>query len=66
MALRFLAAGYSKKKALLIMFLWNLFFAFSGILLSQVSNFQGVVILVIVVLISLFSIKKVSRVAIDG
>ncbi len=65
LALRFLALGYSKKKTLLIMLGWGLFFSLSGVILSQVSNTFGIIIVTFVVLVSLLLFKKMSRIAID-
>ena len=64
--LRFLALGYSKKKTLLAMFAWCVFFCLCGIIVSQVANSSGIVIIVIVVLASLILAKKMSKVTIDG
>lgn len=64
--LRFLALGYSKKKTLLAMLVWCLFFCLCGVTVSQFSNSWGIVIVVIVVLASLILAKKMSRVTIDG
>jgi UDP-GlcNAc:undecaprenyl-phosphate GlcNAc-1-phosphate transferase len=66
LALRFLHLKYSKKKTLLLMLVLSLFFSFSGVILSQVSNALGVVIITLVVIISLALTKKMGRVSIDG
>lgn len=66
LALRFLKLGYSKKKALLIMLLLGIFFSFSGIIVSQVSNYFGISIIFFVALISFFIAKRMSSVATDG
>lgn len=66
LALRFLAMGYSKKKALLVMLTWGLFFSICGISVSQVSNILGIAIIVIVALASLILFKKMSKVEVHG
>jgi UDP-GlcNAc:undecaprenyl-phosphate GlcNAc-1-phosphate transferase len=66
LALRYLALGYSKKKALLAMLGLGLFFSLSGIVLSQVSNFFGLTIVVLVILASLILTKKMRKVVVDG
>jgi UDP-GlcNAc:undecaprenyl-phosphate GlcNAc-1-phosphate transferase len=65
LVLRFLALGYSKKKALLIMLALGLFFCFSGVLLSQVSTTLGIVIIAITLIVSLAITKKMGRISID-
>jgi UDP-GlcNAc:undecaprenyl-phosphate GlcNAc-1-phosphate transferase len=64
LALRFLALGYSRKKALLTMLTLGLFFSFCGILVSQLSNLYGITIIVFVVLISLALSRKMSKVSV--
>jgi len=64
LALRFLALGYSKKKALLIMAGWGLFFALCGVIVSQVSNLWGIITVAFVVLTSLALTKKMGKIAI--
>lgn len=66
LALRFLAMGYSKKKALLVMLAWGLFFTLCGILVSQVSNILGVAIIILTALASLILFKKMSKVEVNG
>lgn len=65
-ALRFLKLGYSKNKALLFMLLVCLFFSLCGVLLSRVSNFLGITIIVLVILVSLIISYRMSKVSIDG
>jgi UDP-GlcNAc:undecaprenyl-phosphate GlcNAc-1-phosphate transferase len=65
LVLRFLALGYSKKKALLIMLAWGLFFCFSGVLLSQASTTLGIIIIAITLIVSLAINKKMGRISID-
>lgn len=62
LVLRFLALGYSKKKALLTMLALCLFFSISGVLLSQVSNLFGMVIIGFLILMSLTLTIKVGKV----
>jgi len=64
MALRFLKKGYSKRKTLILMMGWNLFFVIGGIILSKVSNLFAIMTLVFAGLGSLVLIKKMSRVQI--
>jgi UDP-GlcNAc:undecaprenyl-phosphate GlcNAc-1-phosphate transferase len=66
LALRFLHLGYSKNKALSLMLILSLFFSLSGIVLSQVSNVWGTIIIILVVVVSLAVARKMSRVSIDG
>jgi len=64
LALRLLALGYSKKKALLIMLALGLFFSFCGISVSQLSNPYAIAIIILVVLVSLVLTKKMSKISI--
>ena len=64
LALKFLALGYSKKKALLIMLGLCLFFSLSGILLSQASNLLGVIIIIFAGFVSLALTKKMIKVVV--
>lgn len=66
LALRFLALGYSRKKVLLTMLALCLFFSLCGILVSQVSNLVGIIIIVFVVLLSLTLTKKMTKVTVNG
>lgn len=66
LVLRFLALGYSKKKALLIMLSLCLFFSLSGVFLSQVPNVLGIAIVGFVILVSLILTKKMSAVKVNG
>ncbi len=65
LALRFLHLGYSKNKTLLYMLSLSIFFAFSGILLSQVPYVLGIIITMVVMMVSLILAKKMSTVSID-
>ncbi len=62
LALKFLALGYSKKKVLLIMLGLCLFFCLCGILLSQVPNLVGIIIIIFVGFVSLALTKKMIKV----
>ena len=64
-ALRFLKSGYSKNKTLLIMLMVAIFFSSCGIVISQVPNLFGTIIIVFVVLASFVLTQKMSRVSID-
>jgi UDP-GlcNAc:undecaprenyl-phosphate GlcNAc-1-phosphate transferase len=66
LALRFLALGYPKKKALFVLLILCIFFCLCGIFVSQVSNFWAAVILVFVILVSLGLTIKMNSVALDG
>jgi len=66
LALRFLRLGYSKNKALLLMLILSLFFSLSGVVLSQISNTFGIIIIILVALVSLAITKKMSTVTING
>ena len=66
LALRFLRAGYSKKKALLFMLIFSLFFSLSGVGLSQASNKLGIIIIALVAIVGLLLTKKMSRVSVDA
>lgn len=61
LALRFLALGYSKKKALLTMLALCLFFSVSGVLLSQASNLFGIAIIGFLFLVSLALTVKMGK-----
>jgi UDP-GlcNAc:undecaprenyl-phosphate GlcNAc-1-phosphate transferase len=65
LVLRLLAKGYTKKKALSMMLCLNLFFVFLGVLVSQVSNLWGILIITVVILISLGLAIKMSKVVIN-
>jgi UDP-GlcNAc:undecaprenyl-phosphate GlcNAc-1-phosphate transferase len=62
LALRLLALGYSKKKALWVMLALSLFFSLCGILVSQVSNHFSALIVSFVVLVSLILTNKMRKV----
>ncbi|MDP3731635.1 MAG: MraY family glycosyltransferase [Candidatus Omnitrophota bacterium] len=64
LALKFLALGYSKKKVLLIMLGLCLFFSLGGILLSQVPNILGIIIIIFVGFVSLALTKKMLKVGV--
>lgn len=66
LALRFLAAGYSKKKTLFTMACLSLFFSLCGVLLSRLPDMPGIAIIVIIVLLSLGLARKMGRVRVDA
>lgn len=66
LALRFLALGYSKKKALLLMLTLALFFSVCGIFLSQASNLFGLSVVIFAVLMSLIITYRMGRFCVDG
>jgi len=66
LALRFIRWGYSKNKTLLFMLSLSLYFSFSGVCLSQVSNALGIIIIVLVSIVGLALNQKMSKVSIDG
>ncbi|MFA5159352.1 MAG: MraY family glycosyltransferase [Candidatus Omnitrophota bacterium] len=63
-ALRLLKKGYSKRKTLVLMMGWTLFFVIGGLILSEASNLFAIMTLVLVGLGSLVLIKKMSCVQI--
>lgn len=65
LVLRFLALGYSKKKALTFMSSWALFFALCGLIVSRVSNLWGIITIIFVILTSLALGRRMWRVAIN-
>lgn len=66
LALRFLSRGYSKKKSLLFMLLLGLFFSLSGVVLSQVANPLGIIMVIFVALVSLIIAFRMSKIAVNG
>lgn len=66
LALRFLAMGYSKKKALLVMLAWSLFFSLCGISVSQVPNVLGAAIIALAVWTSLILFKRINKAEVHG
>lgn len=64
LALRLLKLGYSKNKTLYLVLILALFFSFSGVAISQVSNFFGLIIIVFVVLIILTVTQRMGKVSI--
>jgi UDP-GlcNAc:undecaprenyl-phosphate/decaprenyl-phosphate GlcNAc-1-phosphate transferase len=65
LALRFLALGYSKKKALFAMLKICLFFCLSAMAISQLPNSWGIGITVLVILITLFIAFRMSKIAVN-
>ncbi|MBN1913731.1 MAG: undecaprenyl/decaprenyl-phosphate alpha-N-acetylglucosaminyl 1-phosphate transferase [Candidatus Omnitrophica bacterium] len=61
LALRFLALGYSKKKALVVMLSISFYFSFCGVCISQLSNLWGAGITALSILGSLALIFKMYR-----
>lgn len=62
LALRFLALGYSKKKALFAMLSLCIFFCISGIVVSRVTNPLGIGIVTLAILVSLIIGIKMAKV----
>ena len=65
-ALRLLSAGLSKPKALCFMYIFGLFFAGSSLIISRVTNQQGIAILIVIALICGIALKKIGAVKVDG
>ncbi len=65
-ALKLLAAGYSKRKVIIFMYLLGLFFALSGLIVSRVPNQIGLIVLIVVVFICLVLGRKISREPVNG
>ncbi|MBL7130166.1 MAG: undecaprenyl/decaprenyl-phosphate alpha-N-acetylglucosaminyl 1-phosphate transferase [Candidatus Omnitrophica bacterium] len=63
-ALRLLASGLNKQKVLLVMYLFGLFFAVSALLISKVSNQQGIIILIAIALICAIALRKIGAIKI--
>jgi len=61
-ALKLLALGYSKKKALLAMLCLCLFFSLCGVLLSRSSNLMGIALIVFVIFVSLSLTKRMLKI----
>ncbi len=66
LALRFLALGYSKKKALFFMLSFCLFFCLCGITVSRVSNPWGIGVIISAVLATLIVAFKMNKVTAHG
>lgn len=64
--LRYLALGYSKKRALFLLLGLCLFFAISGAIVGRVSAIKGLAILVVVFIVSVKVAWKAARVKIGG
>ena len=65
LALRFLKAGYSKKRTLFYILSLCVFFASCGILMIRVSNFTGFILIGIVIVMCIALTIIMSRVSID-
>lgn len=66
LSLRILSLGYSKRKSLLFMLIFGLFFTLSGVLLSQVSSNLGIIIIVLVVAVAVGLTRRMSGVPVDN
>ncbi|MDO8747930.1 MAG: MraY family glycosyltransferase [Candidatus Omnitrophota bacterium] len=66
LALRFLKREHSKPKALSYMLLLTLFFTLSGVALSRLANFQGVILIGVVVMAGLLVGVKMAKVDVDN
>lgn len=66
LVLRLLKLGHSKSRALVYILLLTLFFALSGVLVSQVSNFWGIVIITLAMLITIGLTRKAAKVVVDA
>lgn len=66
LVLRLLKSGRSKDKTLFLMFSLAVFFSLSGVMVSQVSNLRGIVIIASVILLSIMFAKKMCNTGIDG
>ncbi|MFC1631380.1 MraY family glycosyltransferase [Candidatus Omnitrophota bacterium] len=64
-ALRLLSAGLSKRRTLLLMYLFGLLFSVSALVISRVSNQQGLAILVLIVVICAAVLKKIGALNVD-
>jgi len=64
LVMRFLILGYSKRKALLLMSAWTVFFCLCGLAVSRLSNFPGLLTVTAAVFISLVLGIKMWRVSI--
>lgn len=62
LVLRVLSLGYSKKKTLVVMIVFGLFFSLSGVALSRTPNFISVAIIAVVILVSVISSVRMSRI----
>jgi UDP-GlcNAc:undecaprenyl-phosphate GlcNAc-1-phosphate transferase len=64
--MRFKALGYSKWRVLAAMLAWGVSFSVSGVVVSQVSNAAGVIVVCAQAAATLFLLKIMSKVQIDG
>lgn len=64
-ALRLLDAGLSKCRVLLLMYIFGLFFAVSALVISRVSNRQGIMVLIAIALICGLALKRIGAVKVD-
>ena len=66
LVLRFLKIGHSHRKALLLMLSLSLFFAFSGVVISQVSNGLGIAVIVAILVVGVAVGFRMNGVKIDA
>ena len=66
LALRFLKMGHSKPKALSYMLLLTLFFTLSGVALSRLANFPGIILIGAVVMAGFVVGVKMAKVDVDN
>lgn len=66
LALRLLSMGYSKRKALFIMLALSIFFSTAAVMVSQVANKLGFLIIGYVIFIILCLTVKIGRIRMDG
>ena len=66
LALRFLKMGHSKPKALFYMLLLTLFFTLSGVALSRLANFPGIILIGTVVMTGILVGVRMARVDVDN
>ncbi len=65
-ALRLLSAGWQESKVLLLMYLFALFFSISALVISNVTNRLGILLLITISLICAMALKKMGAVTVDG
>jgi len=61
-AMRLLAKGYSKKKALFCLVLWVVFFSLGAVVINQAPNKIGLAVAVFLILVSIFWLKGLSKI----
>lgn len=65
-ALRLLQAGLTKPKILLLMYIFGLFFAASALIVSQVSNRVGMLVLIALGIVCSLALVKIGAIKIDA